>query len=143
MFMRYMLLLSCALLTVACQKDPTPAPPAPAALEGHWVWQHATDTHYDALDHFTKTQPQVGAPGDFLLDITGRTFQYFRGNGAVETSPMSYTRQNELIRFDAHGQLTIKELTAHTLVLYHLGEYTAPTAGNIGERIDTDVYYSR
>jgi hypothetical protein len=95
------------------------------------------------MDHFLNTQPQVGAPGDFLLDITAQTFQYFRGNGAVDTPPMGYTRQNELIRFDAHDQSTIKELTAHTLVLYHQGEYTAPTAGNTGGRTDTDVYYSR
>ena len=142
-YMRCLLLLSVVLLATACKKEPTPDPAPAAALEGHWVWQHATDTHYDASGHLIATQAQKGAPGDYLLVVTGQTFQYFRGNGAVDTPPLGYTRQNDTLVVNVLTRLTLKELTQRTLVLYHRGDYTSPTAGNSGGRLDTDVYYSR
>ena len=112
-------------------------------LEGNWEWQHATDIHYDSAGRFMSTQAQRGAPGDYHLVITRQTFQYFRGNGAADTPPMTYTHQSNAIAFESHVRLTITAITQHILVLHHLGETTTPTAGSLEGRTDTDAYYSR
>ena len=140
--MRCLLLLSVLLLTGACKKEPAPTP-TPAALEDRWVWQRATDTYYDAAGKVSATRAQTGAPGDFLLVITAQTWQHLRGDGGGLTLPAGYIRQADTVIVDKFTRLTIKELTPHTLVLYHLGEYTLPTAGSAGGRTDTEVSYSR
>ena len=133
-------LLASTLLFSACGKEEVrPTPPAKPALEGHWIWQSAIITRYDADNKLVSHTPQAALPGASYLDIKGETLQRFLSDGTALTPPLNYVQDGPVIYYDrARSILTIMDLTDESLTLHAEGEFV-PGRGHT----NTDTYYAR
>lgn len=124
---------SLLLLFIACKKENRPT------LEGRWVKERGTATSYDERNQLVSV---TDVPGTYSIEITGETFQYYRGDGVADGGPYGYTRQGNKVIFTNKGELTITTLTEHKLTLHY--EDTRPSSPPYTRsRTNTDQYFTR
>ncbi|MBO0358460.1 hypothetical protein J0X19_10930 [Hymenobacter sp. BT186] len=140
---KYLSIIGAALLlgAASCQdKDEAPAAPK---LEGSWTHESTTQYSYDAGGRLVSTKGPEPFPIPYRLDITADSiFIVITSPPVYKASAKGYKRQgNNLIYAHNPVSVEIKELTAHTLVLYTKGP---PAYGTIiPYQIDEEERFTR
>jgi hypothetical protein len=110
-------------LIVGCKKQgPEPA------LEGHWNMQNqAISTYWQNGDLRYNSGPLL-MTGRFRAEISRDSIIYLRTNFQPEyrANAFAYIRQGSILRsLSAGTEIEIKELSAHSIILYFKGPTTA------------------
>jgi hypothetical protein len=124
-----------------CQdNDPEPAP----RLEGTWMGKGIYAYTYDQAGNLTSTAGPFGTPSTFKIDILPDSVIFLDADYSgifYRAYAAGYRKQGDSLVYHDGYSVRIKELTAHTLVLYLKG--TLKDIGGRQYRLDNETRYTR